>query len=267
MAKQSGIHQIKGKVGKMSYYRQKGVTDGLARSINEGLSNRVKTAEEYENTRLNAAEFGSAASFAGACIRAISERKRSMLKNFATGDCAKFVREIILADSTHNWGERQLVGTDWQDGLRQRLNQYAKLPYSEYMGGIVTAAVTIEDNVATAKVTLNLPTNWGSLLLAKGATDVIVSAHSAVIALQPEGAAPYKGETESLTIGETTEEIGAAGPITITRLFPAELVTGDKDNTLTECLVVVKPCKTINGKIHILQELCFYTIVKPVINE
>lgn len=258
MAKQSGIHQIKGKVGKMSYYRQKGVTDGLARSINEGLSNRVKTAEEYENTRLNAAEFGSAASFAGACIRSISERKRSMLKNFATGDCAKFVREIILADGTHNWGERQLVGNGWQDGLRQRLNQYAKLPYSEYMGGFVSCEIRRVEDVYTATTTLDVPENWGSLLLAKGATNILVSAYVGGVVLDVSSKAPYKGESYLIPAGENSTEIGSAGPIVVTRQLEANAPVDDTDNMMRECLVVVKPFKTINGKMHILQELCFY---------
>lgn len=42
MAKQSGIHQIKGKVGEMSYYKQSGVSSGLIRSINPSMSGRVK---------------------------------------------------------------------------------------------------------------------------------------------------------------------------------------------------------------------------------
>lgn len=251
----------------MSYYRQKGVTDGLARSINEGLSNRVKTAEEYENTRLNAAEFGSAASFAGACIRSISERKRAMLKNFATGDCAKFVREIILKDGTHNWGERQLVGDDWQDALRERLNQYAKLPYSEYMGGAVSCLASSGETGLTIDVTLDVPDNWGSLLLAKGATNVQVSAYGVFNTLSVGDVAPYKGMSQSLVVGEVNEQIGAAGPITITRTIPIEGIPMDDDNSLVNSLVVVKPYKTINGKMHILQELCFFAIAPITVNE
>lgn len=267
MAKQSGIHQIKGKIGKISYYRQKGVTDGLARSINEGLSNRVKTAEEYENTRLNAAEFGSAASFAGACIRSISERKRSMLKNFATGDCAKFVREIILADGTHNWGERQLVGTGWQDGLRQRLNQYAKLPYSEYVGGDASYVVSPTEEGWSGTLTLNVPENWGSLLIAKGATHVVITGYAYGVLMDTESAAPFKGVLYLAGSGETTEQIGAAGPIVITGSTEDAAFAPESDNLINCALVVVKPFKQINGKMHILQELCTYTIVEPKLAE
>lgn len=251
----------------MSYYRQKGVTDGLARSINEGLSNRVKTAEEYENTRLNAAEFGSAASFAGACIRSISERKRAMLKNFATGDCAKFVREIILADGTHNWGERQLVGTDWQDSLRQRLNQYAKLPYSEYMGGFVYCAVTRDGDGVDVRAVLDLPVGWGQLFAAKGATDVLVDVYLGMNVLNTSGSAPFKALSGSYSCGETTEEIGATGPIEVEGTITDAPAIGDAENVSSFALVVVKPFKTINGKMHILQELCTYTIVKPIVTE
>lgn len=267
MAKQSGIHQIKGKVGKMSYYRQKGVTDGLARSINEGLSNRVKTAEEYENTRLNAAEFGSAASFAGACIRAISERKRSMLKNFATGDLAKNVREVILTDSTNDWGQRQLVGNLWQTLLRHKIATYAKLPYSEYVGGDVSCSVAPSESGNVVTTTLNVPAGWGELLLAKGATDVQVTTYVGSVTMFALGDAPFKSERATISAGETSEQIGSAGPISFDGNIGTFDIDADGDDVMSMALVVVKPFKTIGGKMHILQELCTYTIVQPAINE
>ena len=60
MAKQSGLHQLRGKVGEHSYYRQTGISSGLVRSINQGMSARVKNDEAFLNTRLNNAEFGQA---------------------------------------------------------------------------------------------------------------------------------------------------------------------------------------------------------------
>ena len=83
MAKQSGIHQLRGKVGEMSYYRTKGVQDGVVRRINQGMSQRVKTGDEYVNTRLNNAEFKNANAIATAAFNSVNSRKRGMMRNFA----------------------------------------------------------------------------------------------------------------------------------------------------------------------------------------
>lgn len=105
MAKQLGIHQIKGKVGQRSYYRTKGVVDGISRSINQGLSARVKTAEEYANTRLNNAEFKNANAIATAAFRSVLNRNRGMIVNFAIAAMTKNILEDIK-QGTGAWGAR-----------------------------------------------------------------------------------------------------------------------------------------------------------------
>lgn len=109
MAKQSGIHQLRGKVGNMKYYRMKGVQDGLVQSINEGMSNRVKNGAEYANTRRNNSEFGMAASTAGAAVKSLSLRWRYLLKPFMTGSLAKELLAGAKSWSTDPWGSRTLT--------------------------------------------------------------------------------------------------------------------------------------------------------------
>lgn len=111
MAKQSGLHQIRGKVGEHSYYKQTGVESGLIRSINQGLSNRVKTAAEYANTRLNNAEFGQACRIAGVLGKFITPKYRPMILPFSQSKMAKFIIEAIKSKSG-TWGQRNL---DTQD--------------------------------------------------------------------------------------------------------------------------------------------------------
>lgn len=105
MAKQLGIHQIKGKIGQRSYYRTKGVVDGLSRSINQGLSSRVKTADEYANTRLNNAEFKNANAIATAAFKSVANRSNGMMVNFAIAAMTKKVLEDIK-QGTGAWGVR-----------------------------------------------------------------------------------------------------------------------------------------------------------------
>lgn len=111
MAKQSGLHQIRGKVGEHSYYRQTGVESGLIRSINQGLSNRVKTAAEYANTRLNNAEFGQACRIAGVLGQLVIPKYRPMVLPFSQSKMARILIDFIKTTSG-TWGQRNLVTTD-----------------------------------------------------------------------------------------------------------------------------------------------------------
>lgn len=108
MAKQSGLHQIKGKVGEHSYYRQSGVASGLIRSINQGLSERVKTDQAYLNTRLNNAEFGQACKIAARLIQYITPKFRPMILPFSQSKMAKLILEQIKV-SSGAWGQRNFT--------------------------------------------------------------------------------------------------------------------------------------------------------------
>lgn len=111
MAKQSGLHQLRGKVGEHSYYRQTGIVPGLVRSINQGMSSRVKTAPEYVNTRLNNAEFGQAGRIASVLGQLITPKYRPMILPFSQSKMAKIIL-VAIKTATGNWGERNLSSTD-----------------------------------------------------------------------------------------------------------------------------------------------------------
>lgn len=137
MAKQSGIHQLRGKVGEMSYYRQKGVQPGLVRKINQGLSSRVKTEEAYANTRLNNAEFGNACKIASAAFNSVNSRKRGMMRNFAVSAMAKVALEDIKA-GTGTWGSR-VPATELDTLICDLLEKHAKGGAYDGMFGVVTS--------------------------------------------------------------------------------------------------------------------------------
>lgn len=261
MAKQTGIHQLKGKVRGMSYYRQKGVVDGLARSINEGLSKRVKEGAEYFNSRLNAAEFGFAGSYAGACIRAITERQRTMLKDFATGLFAKYVRDIIIADTTHAWGSRDLSGTEWQEGAMQALSTYAKLDFRSYVGGTWDCSVAVAGSTATWTPNAEVAADWGSLYKAQGATGAKIELYAYFVRLVNVGGGKKKGVATILPVGDTDVAIGAAGTITEPATLPSIFDGQQAANLLQGMLVVVKPYQEVNDTKYTRQELCTYQIV------
>ena len=264
MAKQSGIHQLKGKVRGMSYYRQKGVSDGLARSINQGLSARVKNDAAYLNTRLNGAEFGFAGSFAGACIRNISDRQRAMLKDFATGMLAKQVREIIVSDTTNPWGQRHLVGTDWQELLMQIISSYAKVDFASNVGGVFDVSVASSGGGFDWTPDAELPTGWGSLLGAKGATGAYVDMYAYKVQLTDLGAGVRKADAKVAIIGSDEFAIGTAGTITAPATLGAEFDGTQADDVLQGVLVVVRPYQEVNSVKYIRQELCTFEIIPTV---
>lgn len=247
----------------MSYYRQKGVEEGLARTINTGLSKRVKEDAAYQNTRLNSQEFGAAGSFAGACIRSISERQRTMLKDFATGALAKAVRDIIIGDTENKWGQRQLVGTAWQKYLLDVISTFAKVEFASHVGGAWDTTVTAGSGSNTWTPNAELASGWGSLLASKGATGAIVEMFAYSVNLIDLGGKTLKGESSVAIIGSEDVVIGESATITEAATVGAAFTGVQSANQLQGVLVVVKPYQEVNGEKYIRQELCTFALFEP----
>lgn len=111
MAKQAGLHGIRGKVGNHSYYSSKNGGE-LMRSINEGMSERVKKDIAFDNTRKNMAEFGACAASAGAVLKAISQRWRFILNAASIGVFTKVLYDAMMKDTSHAWGQREIPTAD-----------------------------------------------------------------------------------------------------------------------------------------------------------
>lgn len=162
MAKQKGIHQIKGKVGDMSYYQSAGVPGGLIRRIPEGLSSRVKTADEYANTRLNNDEFKNAAAIAAFAFNAVPNRKSSMMRRFAV---AEMIKEALayIKEGSGTWGQR-IPSATFDNIITDLLENHSKGgPYSEEFG-----VVAGEIEAGSFSVSLDYDALVASDLTAKG---------------------------------------------------------------------------------------------------
>lgn len=146
MAKQSGLHQIRGKVGEHSYYRQSGVASGLIRSINQGLSSRVKTGDEYANTRLNNAEFGAACNVAGELGKMVTPKYRPMILPFSQSKMAKSVLDLARAHENF-WGRRTVTADDTPE-LANILTGMSKLRASDFMSISLTRASAVAAEVS-----------------------------------------------------------------------------------------------------------------------
>ena len=129
MAKQRGIIALRGKIKGQSYYGSK-VGGDLVRTINEGMSARVKTGKEYANTRKNNAEFGASGAFAGLVMRTIPKKFRYILLSTATGLLNKEMKKQLTLDSGNLWGERQ-VQSGGQIVLQDYFNTLSKNQFPE----------------------------------------------------------------------------------------------------------------------------------------
>lgn len=169
MAKQLGIHQIRGKVGGRSYYKTKGVEDGISRSINPGMSARVKNGDEYANTRLNNAEFGNANKIATAAFNSVNTRKRGMMRNFAISAMTKVALEDIK-QGTGNWGAR-VPATELDTLICDLLEKHAKGGSYDGMYGNITGISL--DNTGAYSIEFTLSAEKASELMALGIDGVI----------------------------------------------------------------------------------------------
>lgn len=258
MAKQSGLHQIRGKVGEHSYYSQSGVSSGLIRKINQGMSQRVKTDEAFANTRLNNAEFGQGCRVAACLIQHITPKYRTMLLTFAQSKAAKKVVERIKDDTTHNWGERTYYDTTGEI-TSQILGSLAKTNFgnlpisfnkSESLGG--DAELVIDASMAQYLRGLGCDGAYFRVYNCRPIIGDYFAGQYGPCSARSVGAAQF-----DYSIGDEgiTEDLSPT--------FPIETPAGTNSHNVSFVLVVVLPYKTVGSGVHIMQELCTFGAVTP----
>lgn len=254
MAKQSGLHQIRGKVGEHSYYKQTGVESGLIRSINQGLSNRVKTAAEYTNTRLNNAEFGQACRIAGVLGQFITPKYRPMILPFSQSKMAKVLIEAIRT-SAGAWGQRNLGTQDLQPML-DAINSTHKNNPDEW-------GLTYREDGEYHFIIETDDTLYPSKLASIGADgiDVVVLACRPWIGTFVQSTNKYAQSFARANIYQ--EQIDAeGGTATFDYSFRPAPPTGWPATYVDFFVVVILPYRTINNVNHTLQEHCTFVAME-----
>lgn len=257
MAKQSGIHQIRGKVGEMSYYSQTGVSSGLLRKINQGLSDRVKTSEEYANTRLNNTEFGAAANVAGLLGQMVQPKFRPMVLPFSQSKMAKEILKIAR-QHTQNWGQRVVTSEDTAK-LCDILSSTSKRNINEFLSVSVT-----RETAASANLSAAFSDDQASLMASLGINEISVNAVQIDLAT---------GQWNPLALEMATGYFyrrDAAQPFANTGVEAGTGASGDSDIDVAAfvpeanhaghqiVVFVALPARTINGVSHVLQEYCSF---------
>lgn len=252
MAKQSGIHQLRGKVGEHSYYRQTGVQSGIVRAINQGMSSKVKTDEAFANTRLNNAEFGQAGRIASVLGMFITPKFRPMILPFSQSRMAKLILEAIK-QSDGNWGQRNVTDEDG-NVLSAAMNVVAKNPITDFISEFIG---NDEDNIAT----IVLAPGYLSKMQAIGADGCQVR----LVAASPwigsfvdseRRYAPSYARGLNYDKDLSATDTGAQEFDNVT--FRPNPPAGWPAIASRFYIVILLPYRTINGINHILQEHCTF---------
>lgn len=261
MAKQRGLHQIKGKVGEHSYYSQTGVSGGLIRSINQGLSARVKNDAAYANTRLNNAEFGGACAVAGALGAMVVPKFRPMILPFSQSNMAKKVLELAKANSG-SWGQRVVAATQTPE-LAAILSEQSKRNPGEFvtLSASRSDATTLTVGYAYTDTQATLMGDLGiSKILIKAVQVDLATGKYVVIGGEGRIHKSYiRMRDEHLFDSPVTSGSGDSNTedLTVSSFVP----TPELYNPHQLVVFVVMPARTINGVDHVLQEYCsFYAM-------
>lgn len=250
MAKQSGLHQLRGKVGEHSYYRQTGVASGLVRSINQGMSQRVKMSDEYANVRLNNSEFGQAGRIAKVLGEFITPKYRPMILPFSQSKMCKALLASIKQDTTNPWGGRNIPTTiDGATVLVNALNAVRKNDPESYGCSI---------NIVDDKLMLNFDD-----ILSKAKLDAIGGDgfDVRVIAASPwigkSIGSNYAGSFARSNIYDGTSML-PGGEWEIDYEFRPVPAVGSFLFQQNFFVIIIMPYRTVNNAKYTLQEYCTY---------
>lgn len=261
MAKQSGLHQIRGKVGEHSYYRQTGVESGLIRSINPGLSERVKTDQAYVNTRLNNAEFGQACKIAARFIQYITPKFRPMILPFSQSKMAKLILEQIKV-SNGSWGQRNFADPTGQVSA-PLLSSLAKNNFDEY-------GVKLTNNDEQDPLELVCDEVLASAKLSAIGAD----GYSIRVVFTDTWVGDFNNTTgkfaDSFSRGNNIDLptiVPGGGRDLSEGSYPSDPPTGWPAHGIRMIVVIVMPYRTINSTKHILQEHCTFKAFQEMVIE
>lgn len=259
MAKQTGLHLIKGKVGEYSYYRSAGVDAPLMRRINQGMSARVKNGDEYANTRLNNAEFKNAQALATFLFNAVPNRKASMMRRFAIAEMTKKGLEYIK-DGSGQWGAR--IPVAGMDGIAFDLleNRSKSGPYQGEFGLLTGGKGSGNDYNINLEISEAVVTELAAkgidgftCLVVKGAlaeivdTDGFVRQHFGVSSITPV-------DFSSVEDGQETLVTFVPSSSTLGMSQAGYAVASDAANNGMYAIVTFLPFRVIGSKRHTLYE-------------
>lgn len=248
MAKQVGLHQIRGKVGEHSYYRQTGVSAGIIRAINQAMSGKVKSDDAFANTRLNNAEFGQACRIAAAIARYVTPKYRPMILPFSQAKLAKQILEQIKLDDA-SWGQRNISDPNGEI-LAPILSSVAKNNFDDWGIDLVWDSANSQyDVVASAQFEEKL-----AAIGADGAAIKLAWAGTWIGNYNSDGR--YVGTYARANFSGS--DMSSAGSESFSPDYRPAPQAGDPVTESKMIVMIVLPFRTIHSTDHTLQEHCTF---------
>lgn len=257
MAKQVGLFGLRGKIENKSFYKTTGVSDTIIRGIPEGLSERVKTSEEYANTRLNNKEFGAACNAAGILGQLVVPKFRPMVLPFSQSKMAKDLL-LLARQNSDDWGQRTLAANQVQQ-ICDALNATSKRSFDEFVSANVSRTSATAGDVTTAYTA-----DQAALMSSIGIDSITVTARVYDVAtgkwndVVKEMATGYF-DTKDVVSPFENQAIVAGTPDEASESFITDLFVPAPNHAGMQIVVLVfMPARTINGTAYTLQEYCSF---------
>lgn len=169
---QAGTYKVRGKMENRSYYKPKYSAHHLVRSINQQMSERVKTEPGFANTRKYAAEFGVSSGMSNEIFGVLKNCGCVVNNPRLRSRLASILLEYVKTDTEHALGQRTLNNYFWQNNVRSFLNTCSRVPFSNlYASDISLIWGTPHDAPAlngSFSIRINLETQNNALLTASG---------------------------------------------------------------------------------------------------
>lgn len=138
MAKQRGIHQIKGKINNLCYYEQKYVRGGLIRRINEAMSERLKTDPVFENTRSANSYFGAFSMLSKILLSFASYRGSTLMYPSRQAKLTSSLRRAYTSFSSDTYNASISLDEMPIDAMLSALNNLSKVKADLYFPVLYT---------------------------------------------------------------------------------------------------------------------------------
>lgn len=260
MAKQKGLHKLAGKVDEQSYYYSK--NGGYqSRKINPGIGERVKSAPEYANTRLNNAEFGAAGACAGAMIREVTKRWRFILDSIATGKMVKVIKDLMTQDSSNPWGERAVALADMPK-VQEAYTRLSKnqMPERIVIGMASDFSFDASSNEIVISHDLTLGTELSDYLASIGADTFNLKAYVLSVKSPEYSALTKKYLPISANLAQFAEFNPPSNSPTEKIWEAVEIETSQSplstQSFISGVLLIFEPYRVVGGNTYVLQQHC-----------
>lgn len=263
MPKQSSLFKVRGKMdGNSFYYSSLGGYQ--FRKINPNMSERVKTEDQFINTRRNAAEFGAAGSMAGAICRAFFQSFRFVGTPKLNGILTKLIDGLIRANTSGQWGQRNVM-VSLMPEIQHTFNRCLKNPFPQLFKDYVDTQMQWDDANSMIKwnTTLETTTEFEQEILDMGCTgfgflQFIMAATNPQYMSSTGKYFPCVANTIQLGVGSSYYNINGVTRITLLNARTAleEYKAQNNQSYASGILTVVLPKKLIGTEHVLMQDKC-----------